>query len=79
MSAAVQTKLFGLRIPVDPKIFFGVLAALIILLFWYNSRSDDEPGATASSSARSEGIPAPAIPLRVRTPVSRRSAIANDR
>lgn len=77
MSGAAQTKLFGLRIPVDPKILFAGLAAIIVVLFWYNSRSDDE--SDAPPAAHTEVTPEAAVPLRARTPVSRRTVPASDR
>jgi hypothetical protein len=77
MSAAAQTKLFGVRIPVDPKILFGGLAVLIAVLFWYNSRSDDEAGPPAST--RTETARPAAAPLRTRTPVARRANATSDR
>ena len=79
MSAAAQTKLFGIRIPVDPKILFGVLAAFIALLFWYNSRADDETSAPATANAHLESSPAAAAAFRARTPVSRRSVGVSNR
>ncbi|MBV8706544.1 MAG: hypothetical protein JO028_05105 [Acidobacteriaceae bacterium] len=42
MSAARATKVFGIRMGIDPKILIVGLAALAVLLFWYNSRSDEE-------------------------------------
>jgi len=81
MSAAAQTKLFGIRIPVDPKIFFGALAAVIVLLFWYNSRGDEEPSAPATANVRTSdaATPALAVPLRTRTFASRRAVAMSDR
>ena len=51
MSAASQTRVFGIKIGVDPKIFVGGLFAVALLLFFVYGRSD-----TGSSS----GTPAPA-------------------
>ncbi len=81
MSAAAQTKLFGIRIPVDPKIFFGGLAVMITLLFWYNSRGDEEPSAPATANVRTTdaATPALAVPLRTRTLSSRRAVAMSDR
>lgn len=78
MSPAAQTKIFGLRIPVDPKILFGGLAVLIALLFWYNSRGDEEP-STPTTARSEQSTPAVAVPARTRTPISRRAMVANDR
>lgn len=76
MSAA-QTNLFGMRIPVDPKILFGGLAAIIVLMFWYNSRSDET--GPSSSGRPAAATPAAAVPLRTHTPVSRRAVVMSDR
>ncbi len=78
-AAAAETKIFGMRIPVDPKILFGGLAAIILLLWWFNSRGDEETNAPAATTVRTGVTPAPAVPLRVRTPVSRRAVAMNDR
>lgn len=82
MSAAAQTKIFGVRVPVDPKILFGVLGILIALLYWYNSRGDEGGTPTTSPApVRTETTAtAPtATPIRARTPVSRRAVAMNDR
>lgn len=79
MSAAAQTRIFGVRIPVDPKILFAGLAVLIAVLFWYNSRSDEEAPAPVST-VRPANIPAPAaVPLRTRSAASRRALPMSDR
>ncbi len=75
MSAAAQTRIFGIRVGVDPKILAGGLIALAVLLFWYNSRGG-EGSAPASVRPRSA---APAINSNTRKPVVRRQAAANDR
>jgi hypothetical protein len=43
------TKIFGFRIPLDPKVFVGILFALALLLAWYNlsGGSDDHPSKPA--------------------------------
>ena len=70
MNGAAQTKIFGLRVSLDPKFIVAGLIAVAALLFWYNSRSDEEaPSRPAVGTApSSETIPqgAPAI----RTPGS---------
>ncbi len=66
MSAATQTRIFGIRIGLDPKILIGVLIAVAAALFWYNSRGDDEantPAATRPESAPAIA-PRPHIPAR---------------
>jgi hypothetical protein len=52
MSAAAQTKIFGVRVRIDPRILLGALIAVAVLLFWYNSRSDNEPSTRAIGSMR---------------------------
>lgn len=73
MSAASQTKIFGVRLGVDPKILVGGLVALAAFLFWYNSRGDEERGAPASGVYRPAAVPTPAASSRAR--VARRSAL----
>lgn len=79
MRATAQTKLFGVRIPVDPKILFGGLAALIAVMFWYNSRGDEETGTPTTATRTETAAPVAAVPLRTRTPASRRAVAMNDR
>ncbi len=50
MSAAHATKIFGIRVGLDPKILIGGLVALAALLFWYNSRSDETASAPATAA-----------------------------
>ena len=46
------TKLFGFRIPLDPKVLVGILFALALGLVWYNfSGGDDHPVNTPHSAA----------------------------
>lgn len=79
MSAAAQTKIFGFRIGVDPKILVGGLIAFAVLLFWYNSRGEDETGGAATGANRSVATPTATVPLRPRIPVRRGIATAGDR
>ena len=72
-----ETRIFGMRLAVDPKLLVGVLVLLAIVLFWYNSHGDEETAAP-SASVRAPGVaPAPTALPRTRT-VIRRSA-PNDR
>lgn len=48
MSAPAQTRIFGIRLSVDPKFLVLGLIAVAGLLFWYNSR-DDEEGASQTA------------------------------
>lgn len=61
-AAPAQTKIFGIRIGVNPKILAGVLIALALVLLWYNTRSDDEAPAP-SAAARHDAV-APVTPVR---------------
>ena len=74
MSAAAQTKIFGLRIGVDPKILVGGLIVMAALLFWYNSHGDEETSTPATAVRRDVGAPATALPAKARVPVRRSSA-----
>lgn len=80
MSAANTTRIFGVKLAIDPKILVGALIALAALLFWYNSRADDSRGS--SSSIR----PNPAVdpgggtaPGRKTSPPRRGTPSMNDR
>ena len=56
------TKIFGFRIPLDPKIFIGILFTIGLLLAWYNfsGGSDDRPSnATLPSTAPKSVSPTP--------------------
>ncbi|MBV9442439.1 MAG: hypothetical protein JO217_07065, partial [Acidobacteriaceae bacterium] len=50
MSAAGQTKIFGMKIGIDPKILVLGLIVLAGVLFWYNSRGDSETGLTPATA-----------------------------
>jgi hypothetical protein len=76
VSAAAQTKIFGLRIGVDPKILVGGMIVVAALLFWYNSKSDDEQSAPAARP--NVTAPAATTPVRAHTPI-RRAAPSGDR
>jgi hypothetical protein len=47
------TKIFGFRIPLDPKILVGILFAIALLLAWHNfsGSSDDHPSNASHPSA----------------------------
>lgn len=75
MSAAAQTRIFGIRVGVDPKILVGGLIAVAVALFWYNSRGDDT-GAPVTVRPHNSATPANA---NRRRPVVRRQANANER
>src|SRR5581483_8268450 len=47
MSATAQTKIFGIRLGIDPKMLVIGLLAVAAATFWFNSRGDDaRPGAS---------------------------------
>lgn len=72
MSAAKQTRIFGVRIGVDPKILVGGLAVVAALLFWYNSRSDEDTSTPATGINRPAAIPASTTaPWRTHLPTRR--------
>ncbi|MBV9223095.1 MAG: hypothetical protein JOZ45_09490 [Acidobacteriaceae bacterium] len=77
MSAARATKVFGIRMAVDPKILIGSLVALAALLFWYNSRSDEGTStgtpATTRPAEATQTAGSPAATTGSRTTVARRS------
>ncbi len=73
MSAAAGTRIFGVRIGVDPKILVGGLIAAALLLFWYNSRSDDET-SSPTAALRKTNAPVPSVAQRYRAPVRRANA-----
>ena len=69
MSSAAPTKIFGMRVGLDPKILVALLIGVAALLFWYNSRSDEgDTPANASRTAASGGAPAPGISDGVAVP-----------
>ncbi|MGH9583683.1 MAG: hypothetical protein ACRD4O_12170, partial [Bryobacteraceae bacterium] len=53
MSAAAQTKIFGIRVGLNPKVIVIALLAIAGLLFWYNSRGGGEEGA-GNTAARTQ-------------------------
>jgi hypothetical protein len=81
MSAANATKIFGIRVSIDPKILIGGLVALAAVLFWYNSHSDE--GDTASTPTRAPvaetAQTAPAVTAARKQAARRGSSSANDR
>ena len=50
---ARQTKIFGLRIGVDPKILGAGLAVLTLFFLWFNLHGDDDehPASTGTAAA----------------------------
>jgi hypothetical protein len=85
--SASTTRVFGMKLGVDPKILVGGLIAVAATLFWYNSRSDDVPSSLSrpSASIRTDAPnftpPAAASAPKARASNARRSAsqLANNR
>jgi hypothetical protein len=82
MSTAAPTRIFGMRLGIDPRLLVGGLVALAVVLFWYNSRSDEHPSTPASthastpgSTVRNEGV-APVTPIQSRTRTPRRGTVS---
>ncbi len=73
--ASGGTTIFGIRLNLDPKILVGALIALAAVLYWYNSRGDEEGGSSAGVQ-RPAGNGAPAT-NRPRTAM--RSRAQNER
>jgi hypothetical protein len=78
MSARAETKVFGVRIGVDPKILTGVLVAIAGILIWFNTRSDDDAPAATTVTRRGITAEPATAPVRAATR-SRRGQTANDR
>lgn len=75
MSAAAQTKIFGMRVAIDPKILIVGLLALAGLLFWINSRGDEETGAPAVHEPATSAPVIPALTTRPRSHAANRHAV----
>ena len=69
MKTSKQTQIFGFRLGVDPKILVGGIVLLAIVLFWYNSRGDEEGPSGGGNAVR------PAAPAAVTMPKSHIAAI----
>ena len=73
-----QTRIFGIRLGIDPKILVGAIVLVAVFLFWYNSRADEE-GSTASTVARPQPAAAPLAPPKSHIGTLRRSTPSNER
>jgi hypothetical protein len=78
MKAATGTKIFGMRVGVDPKLLVGGLVVLAGFMFWYNSGGDDTPSTTAAAR-HSESPSVPALSASARSKNARRNRVTNDR
>jgi hypothetical protein len=72
------TKIFGFRIPLDPKIFVGILFAIGLLLAWFNlsGGSDDHPSSVSHAPSIAKTV-SPAASSSGSQNVSRRVDLAN--
>lgn len=84
--SASSTKVFGMKVGIDPKILVGGLVAIAAVLFWYNSNSDTptspvRPGAVSRTEAPASTPAATPSATKGRTSNARRSVnqLANDR
>jgi hypothetical protein len=57
MNSAAPTKIFGIRLGIDPKVIVAVLIGVAALLFWYNSRGDEEAGVPATAARPASASP----------------------
>jgi hypothetical protein len=73
------TKIFGFRIPLDPKIFVGILFAIGLLLAWHNfsGGSDDHPSSVARPAATVASSATPPSPSSLSQNIARRADLAN--
>jgi hypothetical protein len=80
MSAVAQTRVFGIRLGVDPKILLTALITLAAFLFWYESGNGDDSLESASSViARVQTHPSLSSPSRLRALEPRRTSPAIER
>jgi hypothetical protein len=80
MNPAAPTKIFGIRLGIDPKIVIVVLIGVAAILFWYNSR-DDAGSAPASAGRPAVTTTSPIVAGRApatNTVAARRSSKSSD-
>ena len=72
------TKIFGFRIPLDPKIFVGILFAIGLLLAWHNfsGGSDDHPSTVARPAVAAATTAAPTAASSLSQNIARRADLA---
>jgi hypothetical protein len=78
MSAATGTRIFGVRLGIDPKFLVGGILVLAALLFWYNSRGDEEETNTPANAVRHAAPAAAAMP-KPHIAATRRGTVSADR
>ena len=76
--SAKGTRIFGLRIGVDPKILVGALIAFAGVLFWFNTGSGED-GSTAMAASRPAAAATPIVQARYRTIPKIRRISSKDR
>lgn len=84
MSAQTETRIFGLKVGVDPKWLVAGLLLLAGAIYWFNSRDDHETGTPAAvnqttQSAVEGANPAPVTTARSRGRNGRRRTGRDDR
>lgn len=80
MSAATGTRIFGVKVGIDPKILVGGLVVLAGILFWVNSSSDDTPASVTTGANPAAIAPSPATsPARSANLIRRGGPPVNDR
>jgi hypothetical protein len=78
MSTAGGTRIFGLRLGIDPKFLVGGILAIAGLLFWYNSRGDDEETSAPANAVR-HVAPTAAVTPKSHIAATRRGTVSADR
>lgn len=79
MSAAAQTKVFGIRLGIDPKILVVGLTAIAAAIFWFNSHGGDERSTASVMHADQASPVASAVTNKGRGQADRRRGARLDR
>jgi len=81
MSAAAQTRIFGMRIGLDPKLIVAGLVVVAVALYWFNSRNSESASPAVTNPQTTAATPAAAPrarPLAARR-VNRNAVNSNNR
>ncbi len=78
-TATKQTKIFGIGLGIDPKILVGALIGVAALLFWYNSRGDEQPASGANAHVAEPASAAPQVIAKSHAQSQRRRGMHDDR
>jgi hypothetical protein len=78
MNASPGTKIFGIRLGLDPKLLVGGLVLVAGVIFWFNSRGDETP-STSTPAPRADVASLPVASASARTKIARRNRVNNDR